>query len=31
LIIGSHFAGPTAVWIAQAGAHCRFITEQPAR
>jgi glyoxylase-like metal-dependent hydrolase (beta-lactamase superfamily II) len=31
LIIGSHFAGPTAGWIAQAGAHCRFVTEQSAR
>jgi glyoxylase-like metal-dependent hydrolase (beta-lactamase superfamily II) len=31
LIIGSHFAGPTAGWIARAGEHCRFVTERTDR
>jgi hypothetical protein len=29
LIIGSHFAGPTAGWIVPSGENCCFVTERP--
>jgi glyoxylase-like metal-dependent hydrolase (beta-lactamase superfamily II) len=31
LVIGSHFAGPTAGWFVPARDHCRFVTDCPAR